>query len=224
MSNSKNSAVEFKKNRYLIQPQFLDNPLLYAAYRYTWMKVQTGQASTDDPQVRGTPSLYADTFMETLLEMATPRIESIVSLKLYPTYSYFRVYKQGDELPSHIDRPSCEISVTICLGYDMGDLGSEYRWPIYVDNRTDYRNDSDTAYQPATPADGKAVLLNRGDCMLYRGCEVRHWRHPFEGLIQSQLFIHYVDQNGPYAKYRFDTRPMLGTDMATMTSPFPHPY
>ena len=31
-------------------------------------------------------------------------------LKLYPAYTYARIYKKGDELKRHKDRFSCEIS------------------------------------------------------------------------------------------------------------------
>ena len=33
-------------------------------------------------------------------------------LQLIPTYSYARIYKKGDILKRHKDRPSCEISTT----------------------------------------------------------------------------------------------------------------
>ena len=35
------------------------------------------------------------------------------------------LYKQGDELKRHKDRPSCEISTTLNLGGDP--------WPIFID-------------------------------------------------------------------------------------------
>jgi hypothetical protein len=57
---------------------------------------------------------------------------------------------------------------------------------------------------------GKKILLNPGDIAIYKGCEVEHWREPYEGRQQIQLFLHYVDANGIYKDYKFDKRPMLG--------------
>ena len=47
-------------------------------------------------------------------------------LKLVPTYAYCRLYKNGNILRRHKDRPSCEISTTIHLG------GTP--WPIFMDD------------------------------------------------------------------------------------------
>ena len=39
-----------------------------------------------------------------------PEMEKVTGLKLYPAYTYARIYKKGDELKRHKDRFSCEIS------------------------------------------------------------------------------------------------------------------
>ena len=47
--------------------------------------------------------------------------------------------------------------------------------------------------------------------MIYSGCELEHWREPFEGNVCSQVFLHYNHANGPFAKTNlFDKRPLLG--------------
>jgi hypothetical protein len=65
--------------------------------------------------------------METLLdESVTKVMEKETGLNLIPTYSYAKsLYKNGDILKRHKDRPSCEISTTIHLGGDP--------WPIFID-------------------------------------------------------------------------------------------
>ncbi len=220
------STVErFERQRYIVVPKFFQGPLLAVAHRYALMKVQTGQVTREDKQVPGTPSLYGDTLMETLMELALPRVEQLTGRELFPTYAYFRVYKPGDVLLPHVDRPSCEISFTICLGYDVSNVGEpDYRWPIFVDNSRDYRYYPQDALKPAAPDEGTPVGLAPGDCVVYRGCEVRHWRHAFPGKYQAQAFIHYVDRKGPYAKYRFDTRPMLGASAATIRDNGPYEF
>ena len=52
-------------------------------------------------------------------------------MQLIETYSYSRKYTRGSYLRAHADRPSCEVSATICLDYESED-GEP--WVIWVDN------------------------------------------------------------------------------------------
>ena len=78
-----------------------------------------------DQQVPNTYSHYADMVMETLMMKVLPKMQKETGLHLIPTYSYARLYKTGDILKRHKDRPSCEISTTLNLG------GAP--WPIFID-------------------------------------------------------------------------------------------
>ena len=44
-----------------------------------------------------------------------------IDMDLDLTYSFTRKYERGAYLKAHSDRPSCEISATICLGYESDD-------------------------------------------------------------------------------------------------------
>jgi len=157
-----------------------------------------------DQQIPNTFSCYADFAMETLLVKMLPVMAKETGLNLIPTYSYARIYKHGDILKRHKDRPSCEISTTLNLGGDP--------WPIFIDGTgansviDEYKN----IHKPNAPK-GTKVLLEVGDMLVYSGCELEHWREPFEGDTCGQVFLHYNHVNGPFAeKNRFDKRPMLG--------------
>ena len=55
------------------------------------------------------------------------------------------------------------------------------------------------------------INLEQGDMLMYRGCELEHWRDPFEGKNCVQVFLHYNDASNKNAKQnKFDGRPMLG--------------
>ena len=145
----------------------------------------------EDPQIPNTYSHYADPVMETLLVKVLPVMKKETGLDLCPTYSYARAYKNGDELTRHKDRPSCEISTTINLGGEP--------WPIFLE----------PSGEEGKP--GTKVLLEVGDMLVYSGCDLEHWREPFDGNICGQVFLHYNHVNGPFAeKNKFDGRPMLG--------------
>ena len=157
-----------------------------------------------DAQIPNTYSHYADPVMETLLIKMLPVMKKHTELDLVPTYSYARLYKNGDELKRHKDRPSCEISTTLNLGGDP--------WPIFIDGTgadnviDEYKN----IHKPEAPA-GTEVLLDVGDMLVYSGCDLEHWRKPFQGQVCGQVFLHYNHINGPFAQTnKFDKRPMLG--------------
>jgi hypothetical protein len=64
-----------------------------------------------------------------LLEDLLPHFEKACGKRLYPTYSYARLYKPGEELKKHKDRPACEISATITLGFE-GDVHGQFTWQV----------------------------------------------------------------------------------------------
>jgi hypothetical protein len=54
-----------------------------------------------------------------------------------------------------------------------------------------------------------AALLQPGDALLYRGHDCFHWRDAYAGQQLAQVFLHYVDRNGPHAAEKFDGRESL---------------
>jgi hypothetical protein len=141
-----------------------------------------------DQQIPNTYSCYGDFVMDTLLVKVLPIMKNETGLDLCPTYSYARAYKKGDTLHRHKDRPSCEISTTINLGGEP--------WPIFIDG---------------TGANNVVNERQNLDMLVYSGCELEHWREPFDGNICGQVFLHYNHVNGPFAnKNKFDGRAMLG--------------
>jgi hypothetical protein len=169
------------------------NPLLQICYDYLLLKSKIND-SQGDAQVPGAIStFYADPLIEVLLSSVKGIVEHASGLSLYPTYSYGRVYVQGNDLKIHKDRPACEISATLCLGSDVSNVTSElgYGWPIFMG--------------------GESVDCHPGDLIVYKGPEVDHWREPFKGITQAQVFLHYVNTQNPDAeKLKYDGRPNLG--------------
>ena len=145
----------------------------------------------NDEQIPDTYSHYADIAMETLLENLKPLMEKESGLKLNETYSYARIYKKGDVLERHKDRYSCEVSTTLNIGGD--------EWPIYLEPSGE------------EGTEGTKVILNQGDMLIYKGCDVEHWREAFEGENCGQVFLHYNDASDEKAEQnKYDGRPCLG--------------
>jgi hypothetical protein len=135
--------------------------------------------------------------MESLLEQLWPRVETLAGVALWPTYAYHRVYYPGAELALHRDRPSCELSASLCLGFEYHGVEPGYRWPLQMQ---DGGRTLDLALEP-------------GDLVLYEGCLLPHARPRFEAGPESfhvQVFLHYVRREGRFALCKFDARPRLG--------------
>ena len=124
------------------------------------------------------PAWYQDPVMTGLLDIKLPMVEKESSLKLFPTYAYWRYYIFGGILKKHKDRPACEISITTCIKkYD--------NWPLIVEN--------------------KSFEIEEGDAILYAGCDQEHWRPgTYEGEGMAQVFLHYVNQHGPNKDHAYD--------------------
>jgi hypothetical protein len=106
-------------------------------------------------------------------------MERLTGLELLRTYNYLRIYRKGETLRIHRDRPACEVSMTLCLGL-RGDP-----WPIHI---LDYDDRAHT------------IRLKPGDGLVYRGCDLRHWRDRNTwSEVLTQMFLHFVDRHGPYA-------------------------
>ena len=130
-----------------------------------------------DAQSPNSPAYYGKPkILDTLHRKLIHRLEGITGYKLYKTYFYWRMYYKGAILITHTDRPACEISGTLFLGGDP--------WDIFIEDKN-----------------GKEIRVKQepGDILLYMGCERKHWREPFENDVHAQVFLHYVDQNGPNA-------------------------
>jgi hypothetical protein len=183
---------EFKNNGYVHLKNVLDEQSCKNLTQY--LKDLVNQQQTiNDEQCPKSQAVHGAEQFDKLLDALTPYFEEKLGLKLYPTYSYARLYnQQGEELKNHRDRPACEISATLTLGFE-GNV-----WPIYMGDHEDKTNSS-------------KIDMAIGDAVMYRGCDKWHWREPyFEGQWQAQVFLHYVDQEGPHAEWKYDKRESLG--------------
>lgn len=86
-------APRFASDQYIVVRGILDSRACGFLESYAVGLARHGHLSNGDNLIPGTPCRYGDPFMESLLLHLQPRIETACGLDLYPTYSYFRVYK-----------------------------------------------------------------------------------------------------------------------------------
>lgn len=132
-----------------------------------------------DSQVPKSHAYYSLPACNILLGRLTEKVSEIAGKTLKPTYTYCRVYLKGAVLTPHKDRPSCEYSVTL-------NLSQTHPWAIYMGKR--------------------GTIQSPGDGVLYKGCEIEHSRKEFEGDEYVQVFLHYVDADGPFKDYVYDNK------------------
>lgn len=184
------SVKEFKEKGYTLVKNAINSELRDVITQYALFD-EMQDFNPDGWQVPMAHSKYADPAMEAMLLHIHPLMEKHTGLKLYPTYSFYRVYRNGDFLEPHKDRPSCEISTTVCFNYSYND--SQYTWPIIMN--------------------GNKVSMSPGDILIYRGVDLEHAREKFAPPGDDwhvQAFFHYVDINGPYSQHKFDKRSSIG--------------
>ena len=191
----------FVANYFLMQKQVYDT--CKASRYFSPFETILGHYESKDEQIPDTYCAYGNIAMETLMLKCQPGMEKATGLKLYPAYTYARIYKKGDELKRHKDRFSCEISTTMNLGGDD--------WPIYLEPNPKKGGVKPGVGYVSDNTKGVRVDLKPGDMLVYSGCELEHWREKFKGKECVQVFLHYNNRKTPGARDNmFDKRPHLG--------------
>ncbi len=211
--------MSFKEKKYTVIKKAISYELANFGFNYLLLKREAvawmhknnyiseftpGFGTWKDKQIPNTFSCYSDFFMETLMMKVLPIMQQRTDMNLIPCYTYTRIYKKGDILKRHSDRPSCEISTTLHLGGDP--------WKIFLDptGQKTVIDEYKQIHKPNAPK-GIPVDLEVGDMLVYSGCELEHWREPFQGDNCAQVFLHYNNIDGPFGtQNKFDKRPLLG--------------
>lgn len=176
---------DFQKDRYVIIRNAISDETLSLINNYVKLQQANNYFS---PDKYFAVTKYMDPVMQSLLMLIQKKVEVVVEKDLFPTYSHVRIYNNGDYLPAHTDRESCEYSVTMALDYNC-----DFVWPIFVMNGDQKVN----------------AFLDRGDMLIYKGIEVIHGRDMFMGDSWTQVFLHYVDQAGEFKEWKYDKNPSL---------------
>tara|TARA_E500000318_G_C3539976_1_gene204221 strand:+ start:389 stop:943 length:555 start_codon:yes stop_codon:yes gene_type:complete len=178
-----------KKNKYKYVKNILS--LSIVEFLSEWSLKNLGKGDKQVPMSFSTDS-YKSEIYHHVLHYLKPIMEKETGLNLRPIYSYNRVYMGGAYLKKHKDRKACEISASITLKHWYED--DTYQWPLCMKD--------------------VPIIIKEGDGVIYKGCEIEHWRPIFnqpQKCWHHQLFIHYVDINGPFSYIKEDS-PTKGKD------------
>tara|TARA_R100001509_G_scaffold36566_1_gene19635 strand:+ start:2150 stop:2752 length:603 start_codon:yes stop_codon:yes gene_type:complete len=197
----------------LLIKEFLPQQVLNIVYSYCVIKFSNLKKFDIDGQTNSLVAEYGDYFMETLMQASLPVVEQNVGKKLWPTYSYLRVYDIGSDLKIHTDRPSCEYTVALCLG--AGPIDKPYE--IFIgekDENSDYKYYDKQGNFNRYRIEHKFPMLPN-NAVIFKGMDKIHWREMCTHDHFITVFLHYVDQEGEYKEHKFDKRDRLGEEKHT---------
>ena len=100
----------FQKKKYLAVDEFVDEDVAkHIVDQYVALAKEDTENELNDSQCPiNSKAWYAQPKCEYVMVDCLPKMEALTGLKLYPTYTYMRVYGPGEVLHQHQDRPSHE--------------------------------------------------------------------------------------------------------------------
>lgn len=152
-------------------------PALLAAFRDYYRRLEReGYLALGDVQAPDRKVAHNDAASRFLHGQLVPIVNQIVPEKVKGSYCYLARYLPGSRLPRHRDREQCAWNLSLLLD-QQPEVERRRAWPIYLE----------VGGRP------RAVRLEMGDGVLYRGTDVDHWRPPLAaGHTATLCFFHFV--------------------------------
>jgi hypothetical protein len=178
-----NYPEKFKDNNYFFVPELLDKHLVkfLASYYQAAKDGHVGFFDLDPTSL----NCNGDAVADAVLYLMRDKLEKLTGLELLPSYSFVRIYRQGEKVGKHTDGPENQISCTMCVSRD------EVDWPLFVS----FKGVEDS------------FVMQPGDGVIYRGYEVNHWRDKFSGENQVQVIIGLVEKGSEFEDKKYYGRP-----------------
>lgn len=173
-----NSRRAFERG-YVAVPELLHPFHIAALRRYYRYLIRNGKLRLGDKESPLRYGVHNQSVARFFHHQLAGVVTDLAGEPVKPSYVYVASYQSGAKLEKHSDRPQCEFSITLCLDYSP-EPADETPWPIHLE------------------AAGDMVTIHQrlGDGLLYRGCQVPHWRDQLpQGNTSTSMFFHYVRQD-----------------------------
>tara|TARA_B100000242_G_scaffold284681_1_gene248263 strand:+ start:1046 stop:1594 length:549 start_codon:yes stop_codon:yes gene_type:complete len=154
---------------YFLQKNFLGSEEAKSYSKKMFSALSSGEAYHDE-QCPLSESFYNLEAFEELKEKVRKFIETKININLVSTFTYSRIYRNGEILKKHIDRKACEYSATLTLDYSGNNP-----WNFFIKDSNEI-----------------SIEIDRGDILIYKGMEIPHWREKLVDDWQTQVFLHYT--------------------------------
>lgn len=170
---------QFAEQRYCTLPSLIPRSQAAALGRYYRALIDYGQWMPGDEQVRLRHGYHNETVSRYFHHQLTDFVSRVAGEPVKSAYAYVSAYKQGAVLRPHVDRKQCVFTLSLWIDHAAAQPSAE-PWPLWFQTHN-----------------GKvAVTQTSGDAVLFRGCELPHWRdRPPEGSASTTLLFHYVPRD-----------------------------
>jgi hypothetical protein len=172
------AGLHFVEHRYCELPLILHPAHIRALSCYYTRLIEAGQWTLGDPQVRFRFGQHNEAVSRYFHHQLTDLISRVAGEPVKPSYSYVSAYREGAILRAHVDRKQCEFTLSLALEDNL--QSDSTSWPLWFQS------------------DRGKVALNQaaGDAVLFRGCELPHWRDKSPpGHSSTMLLFHYVSRD-----------------------------
>jgi hypothetical protein len=173
------AAPLFLEKRYCALPSLIRKSHAAALARYYQALIDYGEWLPGDEQVCLRHGYHNETVSRYFHHQLAGFVSRVAGEPVKPTYAYVSAYKQGAVLRPHVDRKQCVFTLSLWIDYSTQSSSTE-PWPLWFQTN-----------------EGKVAVTQRsGDAVLFRGCELPHWRdRPPAGSASTTLLFHYVPRD-----------------------------
>ena len=193
---------KYLQDKYVVLHRLLPPAQMKAMRRYYRQYVSHGFMPFGDDQVNRRYYQHNEPLAGFLHKTFAAVMSLVIGQEVIPSYVYAASYLENAVLDPHTDRPQCEFSMSFQIDYLPEPENHLSPWGLFV-WQPDFANGEPFSYFsqefPAKSQDedkNPAVYLTSGDGLIYKGCELIHYRYALpEGHQSTSLFFHYVPKD-----------------------------
>ena len=176
------AAAHFQKEKYTVVRGILPSAQLAAIQKYFKELRRAGFMLFNDSQVSLRHAIHNDALSIYFHEQLAPLVSRVVGEPVKPSYVYSATYVEDAVLEAHTDRPQCEFTMSMQIGYEPElETGEVSPWALCLDDLRENRIET---------------YLANGDALIYKGCELVHYRDAlFKKHQSTSVFFHFVPEN-----------------------------
>jgi hypothetical protein len=170
------ARAEVGERGYATLRSLLPEPWLGAVQRYYHELTAQGFLAVSDNQ-SDRYAAHNEPVAQRWHERLLPIVQQAVPEPIAPSYSYLGFYREGAALARHTDREQCKYTVSVTIDARPSPARAD-AWPLCLEL-----------------PDGMVAraLLAPGDALLFRGCEIPHFRERLaRGRTSWSVFFHFV--------------------------------
>lgn len=232
------NTIDFVENRYILLKDFIPKEILTMTLD-AWKVIENNPKQhklyfqLEDDIIHDSPKetlqkshgAYCFPPAVALHHWMKNALRGALDLRLKETYSYTRKYQRGAYLKAHTDRPSCEVSTTMCLDYKTDDntpwkiwANGKQNWILRKQFQEDIWNEVQNIPHSQRKKNGSvSFALEPGDVLVYQGPNICHWRDYLLGEHSYHMFLHFYNANGEIremenANYEIEQNEFVGAN------------